>query len=64
MAMPAPDFSVRISTTNLSKNNFTVSLFCPTNQAVKLEQKITEDFFTFYYEKKKTPDKLIENIDD
>jgi len=64
MAMPAPDFSVRISTTNLSKNNFTVSLFCPTNQAVKLEQKITEDFFTFYYEKKRISGKPLDLIDE
>ncbi len=64
MAMPAPDFSVRISTNNISKNNFTVSLFCPTNQAITLEQKITEDFFNFYYEKKNTSGKQTINIDD
>lgn len=50
MEIPAPEPSVRITTTNLGKNVFTVTLFCPTQQAVCLEQAITRDFFSLYYQ--------------
>ncbi len=49
MEIPAPEPSVRVTTTNLAKNVFTVTLFCPTQQAVCLEQEITRDFFSLYY---------------
>lgn len=49
MEIPSPEPSVRITTTNLGKNVFTVTLFCPTQQAVCLEQAITQDFFSLYY---------------
>jgi len=52
MEIPSPEPSIRITTTNLGKSCFTVTLFCPTPQAVELEQKISRDFFEFYYEKK------------
>ncbi len=50
MELPPPAPSVRITTTELGKNVFTVTLFCPTQQAVCIEQEITSDFFAFYYE--------------
>ena len=53
MAIPSPSFSVRITTTNLAKSCFSITIFCPTNKAVELEQKITKEFFAFYYEKKR-----------
>jgi len=53
MNIPPPNSSVRISTSNLGKNIFNVTLFCPTQQAVSLEQKITEDFLRFFYDKKR-----------
>ncbi len=43
------DASVRISTTSLGKNMLTVTVFCPTHEAVNIEQCITEDFMTFWY---------------
>lgn len=49
--LPSPCPSVRVTTTNLGKNVFTVTLFCPTPKAVSLEQKITEEFFDLYYKK-------------
>ncbi len=49
MEIPSPEPSVRITTTNLAKNVFTVTLFCPTQQAVCLEQAITRDFYSLYY---------------
>lgn len=45
-----PDVSIRITTTNLGKNQFTVSVFCPTQEAVDIEQKLTEDFMQFWYD--------------
>lgn len=47
--LPGPESSVRITTTNLGKNQFTVTVFCPTEEAVKIEQKLTEDFMKFWY---------------
>lgn len=41
--------SVRITTSNLGKNMFTVSLFCPTHEAINIEQRLTEDFMTFWH---------------
>ncbi|WP_421856051.1 mechanosensitive ion channel family protein [Marinomonas sp.] len=47
-----PEPRVRITTTPEGFNVFTVSLFCPTEEAVEIEQKVTEDFMTFWYEKR------------
>ncbi|MBJ7538773.1 mechanosensitive ion channel family protein [Marinomonas transparens] len=45
-----PEPRVRITTTPEGFNVFTVSLFCPTEEAVEIEQKVTEDFMRFWYE--------------
>lgn len=47
-----PEPKVRISTTPEGFNTFTVSLFCPTDEAVHIEQKVTEDFMRFWYEER------------
>jgi hypothetical protein len=47
--LSGPGADVRISTNATAKNVFTVTLFCPTQEAVKLEQKITEQFMLFWY---------------
>ena len=41
---PAP--SLDISTTELGKFKLAFSLFCPTDQATNIEQKLSEDFFS------------------
>ncbi|MDX1302059.1 mechanosensitive ion channel family protein [Photobacterium sp.] len=41
--------SVRITSTNLGKNMLTVTVFCPTKEAVNIEQRITADFMAFWY---------------
>jgi len=46
-----PEPRVRITTTQDGYNVFTVSLFCPTDEAVVIEQKVTEDFMRFWYER-------------
>lgn len=45
-----PEPRVRITTTQDGYNAFTVSLFCPTDEAVEIEQKVTEDFMQLWYE--------------
>jgi small-conductance mechanosensitive channel len=45
-----PEPRVRITTTPEGFNVFTVSLFCPTEEAVDIEQKVTEDFMRFWFE--------------
>jgi small-conductance mechanosensitive channel len=49
VTLPGPESSVRVTTTNLGKNQFTITVFCPTEEAVKIEQKLTEDFMAFWY---------------
>ena len=49
VSLVGPEASVRITTTELGKNQFTVSIFCPTQEAVSIEQKLTEDFMNFWY---------------
>jgi small-conductance mechanosensitive channel len=44
-----PDASVRLSTTRLGKNVFEITIFCPTHEAVTIEQQLVEDFMTFWY---------------
>ena len=46
-----PEPQVRITTSAEGYNVFTVSLFCPTEEAMLIEQKVTEDFMQFWYEK-------------
>jgi small-conductance mechanosensitive channel len=45
-----PNPSVRITTTNLGKNQFTVTVFCPPDEAVAIEQRLIEDFMVFWYD--------------
>jgi len=47
-----PEPRVRITTTPEGFNIFTVSLFCPTDEAVEIEQKVTEDFMCFWFDKR------------
>lgn len=47
--LPGEEPYIRITTTNSGDFNFTIILFCPTEQAVSLEQKITQDFMEFKF---------------
>ena len=49
ISLPGPEASVRITSTNLGKNEFTITLFCPTNEAVGIEQRLIEDFMELWY---------------
>lgn len=48
-----PEPTVRVKTTIEGYNVFTVSLFCPTQEAAEIEQKVTEDFMRIWFEKKR-----------
>ncbi len=54
--VPNPDPRVYVTTNELAKSVFTVIIFCPTKDAVDLEQEITRDFLTFFYERRQAPD--------
>lgn len=47
-----PEPRVRITTSHEGHTEFTISLFCPTTEAMEIEQKVTEDFMRFWYEKR------------
>lgn len=64
MDIPTPEPSVKISTTNLGKSVFSVTVFCPTPQASEIEQNITSDFLEFYYNRKGMQEKSGSNSDD
>lgn len=49
ITLAGPAASVRIITTNLGKNEFAVTLFCPTQEAVGIEQRLIEDFMGAWY---------------
>ena len=68
IALNHNDPSVRVSTTNLGKNEFTISIFCPTKEAVTIEQKLTTDFMDYWYaalkQAKKTKEKDTDTINE
>ncbi|NVK25030.1 MAG: mechanosensitive ion channel family protein [Gammaproteobacteria bacterium] len=45
-----PEPSIKISTTDIGKIRFSFSLFCPTQQAKNIEQKLTQLLFTHWAE--------------
>ncbi|NTS78012.1 mechanosensitive ion channel [Catenovulum sp. SM1970] len=48
--IPGPEPSLEIGTTELGRIRFTFCLFCPTEQAIKIEQKLKQDFFKLWYQ--------------
>lgn len=50
LAGPEPD--VRITTNSTAKSELVVTIFCPTEEAVNIEQKITDTFMAFWYAEK------------
>mgnify|MGYP003870965907 CR=1 FL=1 len=52
--LAGPEAEVRISTSNIGKNIITISIFCPTEQAVRIEQKLTDDVLNHWYSKEKS----------
>ncbi|BBB29030.1 mechanosensitive ion channel family protein [Neptunomonas japonica] len=47
IAGPAP--TITIATSDIGKNTASVTIFCPSEQALDIEQKITQDFMELWY---------------
>ncbi len=54
--VPNPEPRIYVTTNELAKVVFTVILFCPTREAVGLEQAITRDFMAFFYKRRQAED--------
>lgn len=50
VCITGPEPSLRLSTTHTGKNTFAITIFCPTDEAVTIEQKLTDDFFRYWYQ--------------
>lgn len=48
--LSGPQAQVRVTTTDFSKNVFTITIFCPTQEAVNIEQKLIEQFMRYWYQ--------------
>ncbi|ALS97526.1 mechanosensitive ion channel family protein [Lacimicrobium alkaliphilum] len=44
-----PDPAIRITTSHLGDTETRITIFCPTDQAIDIEQKITEDFMQLWF---------------
>ncbi|WP_027856539.1 mechanosensitive ion channel family protein [Marinobacterium jannaschii] len=47
---PAP--TIFISTSDIGRDRATITIFCPSDQALEIEQKITRDFMTLWHREK------------
>ncbi|WP_371186751.1 mechanosensitive ion channel domain-containing protein [Thalassotalea maritima] len=48
--LPGEEPHIRITTTETANFIFTITIFCPTEQAVSLEQHITQDYMEYRYQ--------------
>tara|TARA_R110001583_G_scaffold159069_1_gene310894 strand:- start:155 stop:946 length:792 start_codon:yes stop_codon:yes gene_type:complete len=49
-----PDPHIQVSTSELGDTQVAFAIFCPTNKALGIEQKLTADFMKLWFENKKT----------
>lgn len=49
ISLIGPGASVRVTTTNIGKNQMSITVFCPTQEAVNIEQKLMADFMVYWY---------------
>ncbi|MBC3765133.1 mechanosensitive ion channel family protein [Neptunicella marina] len=52
VSIPGPEAHIYISTSNLGDTCTEFTIFCPTEQALEIEQKITQDFFNLWFTEK------------
>ena len=52
VSLPGTQPTVRITTNYLGQTVTTVTIFCPTEQALDIEQKLTQDFMQLWFEAK------------
>ena len=56
--------SARVETTNIGKNQVTFTIFCPTQDAIHIEQQMTRDFMSLWYmAQKSVKTKCTQNAD-
>ena len=48
VTLPGIEPSISISTTDIGRIKTTISIFCPTEKASSIEEKLTKDFFNLY----------------
>ncbi len=49
IALSVSDLKVRVATNDTARNVFVVTIFCPTQEATRIEEEITEDFLDYWY---------------
>lgn len=49
IALSVSGSNVRIATNETARNVFIVTVFCPTQEATRIEEEITEDFLDYWY---------------
>ena len=49
IALSVSDLNVRVATNETARNVFVVTIFCPTQEATRIEEEITEDFLDYCY---------------
>ncbi|AWL11085.1 hypothetical protein HMF8227_00589 [Saliniradius amylolyticus] len=49
VTIPGPDPTIRVTTSELGDTEVTITIFCPTEEAIEIEQKITSDFMAYWY---------------
>lgn len=49
IALSVSDLKVRVATNDTARNVFIVTIFCPTQEATRIEEEITEDFLDYWY---------------
>lgn len=49
IALSVSDLNVRVATNETARNVFVVTIFCPTQEATRIEEEITEDFLDYWY---------------
>ncbi len=58
VTLSGPDVGVSVTTTNLGKNQFNITIFCPTHEAAGIEEKLTDEVLDYWYkEMEKRKDK-------
>jgi small-conductance mechanosensitive channel len=52
MVLPGPDPSIHVSTSDIGDTRTVFTIFCPTEQALEIEQKLTADFMQLWFAQK------------
>lgn len=64
--LSGPDAKVSITSNELGHDVITVAIFCPREEATEIEQKVTKDFYDFWYKEARAqaPTEVSQNGDD